>query len=254
MKNRLLAKEGSVSKKQLIQNKIVELIQGSKMSQGDKLPSERELARLMGVSRNVLREAIVTLSNLEIIEVRERQGIFVKKKDGIDINDTLNNLQALPADLVTYQMEARIIISVPAARLAAVRRTEDDLKKMWECFDNFINCSYATEDEKLQNSKWEALLHYLVVEAAHNPVISRINESINAFVEKNNLIVHPDFTNEVGWMDHIQGQHREIITAIEERDPVVAGDVLKRHLLESISLMEKNYPQITGRFSHHYCW
>ena len=91
-----------------------------------------------------------------------------------------------------------------------------------------------------------------MVEAAHNPVISRINESINSFVEKNNILVHPDLISETGWMEHIKEQHKRIITAIEVKDPILAGDILKKHMLESIFLMEKNYPHITARFSHPY--
>lgn len=252
MDNLLIPKDSTVSKKQLVQDKLVQLIKENKFSKGDKLPSERDLARLLNVSRNVLREAIVTLAGIGALEVRERQGIFVKKQDDFGITDNLQNLQALPSDLVTYQMEARIIISVPAARMAAERRTEEDLKKLWECYENFVNCPYQTEEEQMQNSRWEALLHYLVVEAAHNPVISRINESINSFVERNNLLVHPDLINEKGWMEHIKEQHKNIITAIVDKDPILAGDILKKHMLESIFLMEKNYPHIKSRFSHPY--
>ena len=127
MDNLLIPKDSTVSKKQLVQDKLVQLIKENKFSEGDKLPSERDLARLLNVSRNVLREAIVTLAGIGALEVRERQGIFVKKQDDFGITDNLQNLQALPSDLVTYQMEARIIISVPAARMAAERRTEEDL-------------------------------------------------------------------------------------------------------------------------------
>ena len=64
MDNLLIPKDSSVSKKQLVQEKLVQLIKENKFSEGDKLPSERDLARLLNVSRNVLREAIVTLAGI----------------------------------------------------------------------------------------------------------------------------------------------------------------------------------------------
>lgn len=242
-----ITKNSSVngSKKDYIQEQLINLIQSNKYIAGDKLPSERELAALFNISRNVLREALVSLTAKGIIEARERQGIFVKNMVDYSTTDSLQNLQMLPVELVSHQMEARIIISVPAARLAAERRTEEDLKKLWDCYTNFVNCPYTTKEEQIQNSKWEALLHYLVVEAAHNPIISRINESVNAFVERNNAMVHPALASEAGWIIHIQDHHKKIITAIENKDPVLAGDVLKQHMIESIQMIEKNYPQIT---------
>jgi len=172
------------SKKEIVRNKIIELIQNGNYAQGDKLPSERELAQLLNVSRNVLREAIVSLVSVGVIEVRDRQGIFIKNINDRGSLEALNSMQMLPVDFVSYQLEVRLIISVPAAKLAAQRRTDEDLRKLHDCYNSFINCPYTTQEELIENCKWEALLHHLVAEAAHNPILSRVNESINALLKK----------------------------------------------------------------------
>ena len=121
------------SKKKIVSDKLRELIETNSLAQGDKLPSERELAQRLGVSRNVLREAVVSHSSEGILEVRERQGIFVKNAEGYGVLESLQGIQLLPADFILYQLEVRTIISVPAARLAAQRRTDEDIRKLHEC-------------------------------------------------------------------------------------------------------------------------
>ena len=241
------------SKKTIVQNKLIELVQNGSYAQGDKLPSERELAQFLKVSRNVLREAVVSLVSTGVIEVRERQGIFIKNIKAAGDLEALNSLQILPADFVSYQLEVRLIISVPAARLAAQRRTEEDLRKLHNCYNSFINCPYATQEELLENGKWEALLHHLVTEAAHNPILSRINESINALVERNNILIHPNLLHdELGWMKHIQEQHSAIIHAIEERNSFVAGDITQQHMVESYQMMKDKHPENITDLIHPY--
>lgn len=239
-------------KKELIQDKLLSLIKEEKLMEGDKLPSERELAQELGVSRNILREAIVSLSATGILEVRERQGIFVKNSYQDSSLEILKSLQMLPADFVSYQMEVRMIISVPATELAALRRTDDDLRKIHECFDSFVSCPYTTKEEQERNGKWEALLHRLVNDAAHNPILSRINESINKLVESNNSLVHHHILHEPGWIEHIQKQHRMIIQALEEKNSTVAGNVLKEHLIESVNMIKEKYPNLISAIKHPY--
>lgn len=238
------------SKKEIIQNKIIEMIRDNHYEQGEKLPSERDLAQGLNVSRNVLREAIASLASIGIVEVRGRQGIFIKETNALE---ALSSLQMLPTDFFSYQLEVRLIISVPAAKLAAQRRTDEDLRKLWQCYASFLNCPYATPEQQQESGKWEALIHHLVTEAAHNPIMSRINESINTLVERNNMLIHPDLLHdESGWMEHIQQQHKIIIRAIEEKDSNKAGNITQEHMIESYEIMKKRHPEFTTTLTNPY--
>ncbi len=232
------------SKKKIVQEKLRELVSSGSFNEGDKLPSERELAQMLDVSRNVLREAVISMVTEGSLEVRERQGIFIKSLDNFGMLDSLKSLQMLPADFVSYQLEVRLIIEVPAARIAAMRRTENAIRKLRECYENFVSCPYITPEEQAQNGKWEALLHHLVTESAHNPILSRLNESINSLVERNNILVHPDMLMEKGWIELIKSRHGAIIKAIEENNADDAGETLKMHLLETAEVMRRKHPEL----------
>lgn len=247
-----VAKESGSNKKQAVQEQLTQLIRAENYMDGDKLPPERELAARFGVSRNILREAIISMEATGIVEVRERQGIFVKNIKEYGEIDSLRNLQLLPADFIAYQLEVRLIISKPAVQLAAQRRTDDDLRKFRECFTNFLMCPYSTPEEQFQSGKWEALLHHLYTEAAHNPILSRVNENINALVERNNLILHPVLVHEDGWISHIAQQHKTIMSAIEGRNSKLAGEVLTTHMVESVEIMTSKHPDLITNLPHPY--
>ncbi|EXG78689.1 FadR/GntR family transcriptional regulator [Cloacibacillus evryensis] len=236
--------EKKESKKKIVQDKLRELVSSGPFNEGDKLPSERELAQMLDVSRNVLREAVISMVAEGSLEVRERQGTFIKSLDSFGMHDSLKSLQMLPADFVSYQLEVRLIIEVPAAKIAAMRRTDNDIRKLRECYESFIACPYVTPEEQAQNGKWEALLHHLVTESAHNPILSRLNESINSLVERNNILVHPDMLMEKGWIELIKSRHAAIIRAIEEKNPEEAGETLKTHLLETAEVMRRTHPEL----------
>ena len=231
-------------KKSAVLSEIVEMIKSGEYPTGSRLPSERELAGKLGIGRNVLREALAVLVAKGYLETKERQGLFVKNAGASDISGGLLNMQMLPVEFMPMQMEIRMIICVPAIEIAAIRRTDQDLARMWDCYEQFVGAPHATHDEEESQGKWEALLHHLQTEAAHNPLLSRVNESISALIEKNNSIMHHYTMRDAGWYERIKTQHRQMIEAIERQDPRTAGDVYRIHLLESYELMKKNYPEL----------
>ncbi|MFA0889841.1 MAG: FadR/GntR family transcriptional regulator [Synergistales bacterium] len=240
------------SKKKIVQDKLLELIRGGGYSYGDRLPSERDLAQSLTVSRNILREAVAALNLMGVVEIRERQGTFVRDIEEGNLQQGIQSLQILPSDFILMQVEVRLIISVPAAELAAMRRTDDDLRKLWGCFEAFSTCPYETPEDQAQQGKWESLLHHLVTEAAHNPLLSRLNEGIDVLVERNNALMHPYNLREAGWIDHITDQHRRIIEAIEGRNHKEAGSILREHLVEAVTLLLGKHPELKSNLANPY--
>lgn len=232
------------SKKDIVIAALKEMASESRYrDEGERFPSERNLAKRFGIGRNVLREAMITLESMGIIEKKERQGVFVKSQNTDGIAQNLQYMQIPPVEFMPMQMEVRMMLEVPAVQLAAVRRTAEDLEKLWKCHAEFAATPFSTPEEELANAKWEALLHHLETEAAHNPLLSRINESIAGIVERNNAFVHHHVLKDTGWFEHITEQHRTIIQAIEDGNSLLAGETLRTHLVEAYESIKKNYPQ-----------
>lgn len=219
-------------KREFVIQEILDLIRQDDFSGEKKLPSERELAARLDVSRVILREAIVALETLGVLEIRNRLGIFVRQPDLSNLSEGLRLMPFWPENFVPQFLEIRLIIDVHAAEMAAARRTEEQLRQMKECIRTMNAISTKTREGVRSQAHYEYLFHTLVVEAAQNPILTRIWEGLVSLVEKNNEILHENLTRDEGWAPRIASQHEATLKAIEERDPVGAGESMRTHLLE----------------------
>ncbi|MFK5953875.1 MAG: FadR/GntR family transcriptional regulator [Desulfobacterium sp.] len=208
-------------------------------SPNDKLPAERKLAEEMGISRVLLREAVVALETLGILEVRVRQGIYVKEQPILNFNESLRFLPSWNSDFVPQLMEMRMVIDVHAAKFAAQRRTSEELDKLKEFLTHLEQIQPHNSEEMKRHAKYEFLIHSLIVEAAHNAILSRVYEGLVSLMEKNNEILHMAFSRDAGWIAQIIGHHQTIIGAIEAKDAEKAGAGMKLHIKESTKLFNK---------------
>ena len=124
------------SRKILVEKVYAAIKDGSIVKDG-KLPTEREMAALMTTSRTSMREALIVLETLGIIEVKGKQGLFVKDAGMGRLNQSLDLYATWPADIIPQIFQVRIMMESPAAGLAARNRTDADLAKMAECLAQF---------------------------------------------------------------------------------------------------------------------
>jgi len=93
----------------------------------------------------------------------------------------------------------------------------------------------ATEEDRHASARWENVLHSLIVDSAHNVILSRIYEGISFLMELNNDMMHMTLMNvNEGWVEHITGQHRRIIDAIEAKDSDTALREMKGHFEDTV--------------------
>lgn len=222
------------SKRADVVRKLKEWIQIPARFPGGQLPSERELAKEMGVSRTLLREAVITLEALGILEVRERQGTFVKDPQGGDFTASLRTLSLWPGDLLIHIMEMRLVVEVPSAGLAALRRTEDELERMRKCVLQLEEAHTDPGGGASSGATWDSLLHNLVVGAAHNPVLTRVYEGLSTTMEKHIVTSRSLLLSLSGMSGKILEEHENLVEAIGRKDPERAMSSLRRHLEEAL--------------------
>ena len=196
-----------------------------------RLPPERELAVSLGVSRNLLREAIITMEVMGLLEIRERQGAFIVAPRADDFAASLKFLSIWPDDILSHLMEMRLVIEVPAAGLAAVRRTDAELARMKECVRRLEEPEAGSPSEATETAaSWDAQLHTLVLRSAHNPVLDRVYEGLSSTMEKYVIISRRKLLALERWPEKILGEHRRLVLAIEAGDAESAQRALREHL------------------------
>lgn len=186
---------------------------------GQRLPPEPELAEIIGISRNTVREAVRVLTFSGVLEVRQGDGTYVRA-----CADPLSTMQALARSSVEQALEARGMIEIEASRLAALRRTEADLIALREALAaSAARSSYEDLQDYIDH---DLVFHQRVVDSAHNPVLSELyryfSQVIRVGLER--TISDPDRAQPCFDL------HRELLDAIERQDADAAA-VANRALL-----------------------
>lgn len=211
-----------------IVHQIEELILQGVLRPGDRLPSERELAELMEVSRPTLREALAELEESGLIVARPGGGTFIAEVLGSAFAAPLIELFARHDSALFDYIAFRKQVEGMAAAQAADRATETDLKIISKVFERFETANAKRYPEEA--ARLDAEFHLAIVEAAHNIVLTHMMRSLYE------LLVSGVFYNRRivygmrAGRDELLEQHRVIRDAVLARDAEGAKAAVAAHL------------------------
>ncbi|MBC8753386.1 FadR family transcriptional regulator [Kordia sp. YSTF-M3] len=222
MKLDILTKTETLNIQKEIISKIRDLINLKNLEPGDKLPSERMLSEKFEVTRSNVREAIQKLEFYGLLKSIPQSGTFVANIGVIAMNGMIEDILRLEEPDFKSLVETRILLELKTARLAALRRTDEDLQKMKNALD-----AYAEKVRNGEDAVQEDLLFHLAIAKASG------NSTMNTFM----LIITPEIiTNFEKYhvCDSNQAQagiieHTEIYEAIKAKDSQLAKQKMKEH-------------------------
>ncbi len=195
---------------------------------GERLPSERELAERLGVSRPSLRDAIAALQDQGLLASRAGSGIYVAEVLGSAFSPALTRLFATHDEAVFDYLSFRRDMEGLAAERAARLGSESDLKVIQAIFDKMAaaHAKRAPQDE----AALDAQVHTAIIEASHNVVMLHMMRSMFDLLREgvfyNRQVMFKQRTTREALLD----QHRAINVAIQARDPAAARSAIEQHL------------------------
>ncbi len=196
-------------------------IEAGRLGPGDRLPPERELAQRMGVSRPSLRSGLRTLQAMGILTARRGAGTFIVEGPPQLGKAPLQFLAALHGFTLDQMYEARRMLEVGAAGLAAQRATGDQLAAMAD----ELTGMYATLDDPQVFLRHDLGFHRAVAAGSGNPIVATI---IGTLVE---IIWETGRLNMAGFsLRESADTHRRIYDAIRSRSPERARREMTGHL------------------------
>lgn len=191
---------------------------------GDRLPIEPDLAELYGVSRSTVREALRVLTSQGLVSTWRgvQGGSFVTCPEPIQISDYLHASLGLLAEStdvgVEALLEARDMLEVPAAGLAAQRRTPEQLERLRA---TLYEPAAETVEQRVAMSQ---RFHEVMLDAAANPIVEAlVGPMFRVLYER--LVTQVPVAN---WA--MEGDHRLIYAAIEAGDAEAARAEMQIHL------------------------
>jgi len=203
------------------------LVVDGTLQPGARLPNEEVLAREYGVSRATLREALRSLAAQDLIRTAKGAGggSFITLPSVAHVSSFVHSSITLMADANDVSLEdlleARELLEVPAARLAANRRDDDELERLRE----------TIPDEPLrlgpdQQFVYNQDFHSVVIDCCDNALLAIAAQPIFGVLQRNLA------RTKLGERFHraINDQHRSIAAAIEAGDAEAAGGEMQAHL------------------------
>ena len=148
---------------------IAELIRSGEFQEGQQLPPERDLAKTLKISRNVVREALLALEIVGYVEIRVGVGTFVVSASPSD--NRIGHLRGIDAGAApTDILAARRAVEGEVAAIAAATATEEEITQVRAALDEIKKNGNSPNPE----IDWPRVFHERVAEATHNPVLVSI--------------------------------------------------------------------------------
>lgn len=202
-----------------------EIIQRGELRPGDRLPPERDLAKLLGVSRPTLRAAIRSLAAVGGLQAKQGSGTFVVAADGLPTLDTspLRLMAALHGFTISEMFEARRSLEMAIAGFAAERATGHQMASMAEELAGM----FASLDEPEQFLIHDMNFHQTIAAASGNRILTALMNMVATILldERSKTVKRARDLKESAEM------HRHIYRAIRDRNPEAARNAMRDHLL-----------------------
>ncbi len=211
---------------------IKQYIASGQVAPGNRLPSERALAEALGVGRYSVREALKVLEAVGVIESRVGEGTFISDQPGARIGEIIGFSLAHWGGTIMEILDARKIIEIEAARAAAERATEQDLKRMAAELEHM----QVAVDDFRQYLIADMNFHRCVGEASHNGIVSSVVNNLIDMLEEVLKETHIDELPTQAESD--RDLHVAIYDAIAQRQADLAVALMREHIQLTLEMWQ----------------
>ncbi len=204
---------------------FVEQIKTGQLKEGEPLPPERKIVESLGVSRTVVREAILSLANKGLVEARHRYRPVVRKSNFDAAFDTVNDVVSrflVEPGSVKNLFDTRILLESILVRQASTDAQKEDITA--------LNEALITNREAIGNSELfyqtDVNFHSIFYKIPQNPVLPAIHRAYTAWLSPRwSKMPSSSQNNQINYE-----AHQKIYEAILMRDPDTAEECLREHL------------------------
>jgi DNA-binding FadR family transcriptional regulator len=226
---------------------IVQQVQDGKLNPGDRLPSERQLIAMLGVSRSSVREALQGLTMMGLIESRPGQGSFVSANARARVMPDMESptlTDHLERQMRLQLIEARRTLEGPVARFAAQRATPAGIARLHQCLEDYRATPFWHGRGGTASNPHSAF-HLTLAEMSGNPFFVPVVETLLRAVPET-LRQHEELSLDSQDLQRIVDDeitmHEAIVSAVERGDGEAAFTAMVDHLDYERRLISKILP------------
>jgi GntR family transcriptional repressor for pyruvate dehydrogenase complex len=202
--------------------KQIERLILKKLQPGDKLPSERELAEMLQVSRSSIRDAIRSLELMGLVEPRQGAGTIVRELSAESLVNPFANALKRRQELVSELLDFRKMLEPPLAARAATHASPDEISEMEE----ILQRQEVTLSHGEASIAEDAEFHYSIALASGNSVVLKVLDILMDLLRE----TRERSLQLKGRPQRSLAGHRRILAAIKRHDAEAAKDAMRRHI------------------------
>ena len=207
---------------QKVVKQVQDIIRDGLLRPGDMLPPERELAERLQVSRGSLREAILALESMGLVEPRHGEGTIVRDLSAAPLVNQLSVMLVQKRALVGELLEFRLMVEPTLAARAAANATEEEIVHLEE----ILSRQKAKVDRGELAIEEDSKFHYAIAQAARNSVVLKVLDVFMDYLrESRELSLQVE-----GRPQRSLNSHRRILNAIARKNPAAAEKAMRRHI------------------------
>lgn len=223
-----------------ISRQIRSLISSGQLKPGDRLPPERKLAERMGVGRTHVREALQKLEIYGILKTLPQSGTIVAGLGTIALEGLISDVLKIENTDFASLIETRVILETHAARLAAQRRTPEDLINIQKA----LTAYEAKVRQGEQGVEEDLMFHLKIAEASKNSVLKSLMLIITPDIIHN--FIQLDICKDGRFVEALD-EHQLIVEHITRQEAEKAAEAMRSHLQD---VLEYSYT-LKNRNPHH---
>jgi len=212
--------------------RVVKALQGDieagRLAAGDRLPTEPDLAASFGVSRTVIREAVSRLRADGILVSRQGAGVFVSDAP-LQRSFRIRDEEVTSGTALREIFELRLCLEVEGAALAAVRRTDADLKALAHWLEEMDRTKHGADFGVGADIEF----HRTVATASGNGKVADFQRYLSVLLRQSVSVARSNTLKQPALVDRVIDEHRRIHDAIAAGSAPTARDAMRRHLLSA---------------------
>lgn len=225
-----------------VMSQIEDRILDGRLKAGDKLPSERDLSALLGVSRPSLRESLRVLEALGIVDIRPgggaEGGAVLVGEPGSGFVNLLKLQLALGQFTHTEVLETRIALETWCCEEAAERASENDYKDLAQILDQMDSPNITTAEF----NRLDAAFHVRIAESTGNTLTAHLMGSLRTAINRQMIEAYARLENWKETATTVRHEHRQILDALKRREANEARQGVGEHIRSFYNIEKQSRP------------
>jgi len=220
-------------KSTLVAEWVLEQIRSQVYPEGTKLPSEREIAQTLSMSRPPVREALSALQIAGIVEIRPGDGTYVKSATPVNemVSNTMSVLEESESPFEV--MQARRVLEGGIVKVAATQATDEDVERLEQALERMEDAVVHGDLSRYFQANRE--FHLAVATATHNSVLRKLLNSLLISEEKKLWQESIQrYLTDPGHIKVYVSRHQRLLQAIKARDADWAVREMREHFSETV--------------------